>query len=158
MAVSQEVKLEKGPENKESTLYAAWLKIIGEANTSSNTHAEMDTKLSDLTNQHVATWRKANFAKGLMGKHKAVKKAEEGFEKAQKNFAKLRAKFDKNYKTYTQAIETVEGLKQKLAESQVSHEEEYKLREKAQKVGHQRQPLPVELFLCLVLVYTNFYA
>eukprot|EP00038_Savillea_parva_P020781 m.32446 g.32446 ORF g.32446 m.32446 type:complete len:500 (-) comp4891_c0_seq1:247-1746(-) len=133
-----ETKLEKGPENKESSLYSAWVDVLDEASHTSQIHSDIDNKLTDLSNSHVGAWRKTHFAKGKLGKYKATRKAEEGFNKAQNRYAKLRVKFDKVHKTYTQAKDTVEALTNKVSDSQLSADERFKLTEKIKKSSMER--------------------
>jgi len=140
-----EIKLEKGPENKESSLYMSWQEVLTEATATSSTHAEMDTKLTGLANRHVATWRKTHLPKGRLGRLKAARKAEDGFEKAQKQFARLRGKFDKAHKTYTTTREAVDALTRKQADRQLSREERVKIVEKTTDLQMSRDQ---EQFKC----------
>lgn len=132
-----ESKIDKGPENHDYSIIKAWNAMTSEATQTATLHAESDSRLDDLANRHVSTWKKANYPKtGGTGskKYKATKQAEDGFEKAQKSWARLHAKFLKTRKVWRQGTKLLGTVQRKLQNSNLSHEEAGKLKDKEAKV------------------------
>eukprot|EP00041_Stephanoeca_diplocostata_P019657 m.427670 g.427670 ORF g.427670 m.427670 type:complete len:547 (+) comp21363_c1_seq17:197-1837(+) len=129
-----EGKLDRHPSSAQDTsLQTAWRSVLSESTSTSETHSETDTKLRELADQHVLTWRKANFSRNKMNKHKATKKAEDKFDGAQKPWAKLRVKFDKSLKVYTTNTKVCSALEKKLQDTSLTAEDRVKTEERLQK-------------------------
>lgn len=138
-----ENKISKGPEFQEYSIYTAWEGLITEANATAALHSQSDSKLDDLANRHMGAWKKANYPKTGMKKnrYKATKLSEEGFEKAQKNWARLYAKFSKTKKTWKQNTKLVAAVNKKLdnPKNSMSTEDWNKLKEKQKKVDRAEE-------------------
>lgn len=136
-------KIAKGPEFKEYSIYTAWEGLITEANATAALHSQSDSKLDDLANRHMGAWKKANYPKtGIQKKgYKVTKQADDGFEKAQKNWARLYAKFTKTKKAWKQNTKLVAAVNKKLdnPKNSMSTEDWNKLKEKQKKVDRAEE-------------------
>jgi len=131
-----ETRIEKSPECQEYSIYKGWHKLINESTALSKKHAQADTKLSDLANRHIATWKRANYPRAGRTKKglKASRQAEEGFEKAQKQWAKNRRNFVKSKKVWKANTKVFESCNKKLANpGNMGTEDKEKLQDKQRK-------------------------
>eukprot|EP00040_Diaphanoeca_grandis_P029222 m.170638 g.170638 ORF g.170638 m.170638 type:complete len:452 (-) comp31616_c0_seq3:729-2084(-) len=131
-----ETKVEKSPECPEYSIYKAWHKLISESNSLSKKHGQADTKLNDLANRHISTWKRANYPRAGRTKKgfKAAKQAEDGFAQAQNSWAKTRTKFVKSKKVWKINTKVVEACNKKMANpGNMSIEDKEKLQDKQRK-------------------------
>ena len=95
----------KGPEY--GSLEVGWKATFREAVKLADVHMEIQRKLQDEIIESVQTWKSQKFHKSLMHL-KETKKADDGFGRAQKPWAKLLQKTQKAKKMYHQAARDLE--------------------------------------------------
>ena len=69
------------------SLKQSWLQVCSEADHVAQIHLEIQERLIKSVQESVASWKTANYQKAIFN-WKQTKKAEEGFAKAQKPWAK----------------------------------------------------------------------
>lgn len=126
-------QLEKGPEYREGSLRTAWKSMFVEADRVSALHLEVESRLLGEIQYEISTWKKDHYQKSMMS-WKVTKKADLGFERAQRPWAKLKAKADRSKKRYHGFCQSVDSLSTKIkqgeVDGQVSAEEIQKLKVK----------------------------
>eukprot|EP00039_Didymoeca_costata_P022415 m.4441 g.4441 ORF g.4441 m.4441 type:complete len:494 (-) comp2986_c0_seq1:139-1620(-) len=138
-----EGKIERGPEIYSTTTRNAWFGLLEEANVVSAEHSKVEAKIYGELSSKTQYWKKDNYIKSMMGgKHKITKKAEDGFEKAQKPWAKLYGKVERGQGRFHDSCKNVDILQAKIAEAELStkHSEDdvTKLQDKLAKAETER--------------------
>jgi hypothetical protein len=78
-------KIVKGQEVYSRSTRAAWRSLLTEADRTAEQHTKVEVKISGELQNKIQLWKKDNYQKSMMAnKTKVQRKAEEGFEKAQK--------------------------------------------------------------------------
>ena len=123
----------KGPEY--GTIESACKGVCLEAARLASIHEECQKKLDDIT-RRLSDWKSDHYHKSL-GSWKETKKAEEGFHKAQKPWARCLDKNNKAKKLFHQLGKELDSLTQQLNTAETSREyptdQLVKLREKRER-------------------------
>ena len=131
----------KGPEY--GTLETGWKSSSLEGSRLAEIHYDCREKLDELVKK-MTEWKHRRYHKSMpSGKLKEVKKAEDGFQKAQKLWTKDLARNNKAKKSYHQASRELEAMNSALTtaemSSEVPAEQLQKLREKVEKLEREKQ-------------------
>lgn len=112
----------KGPEY--GSLEEGWRAALREASTIAEVHLEIHRKIQEEIIESVQNWKAAHYHKTLMH-FKEVKKAEEGFTRAQKPWTKQLVKTRRAKKSYHQASKDLELQNYALQQTENSPESTY---------------------------------
>lgn len=131
----------KGPEY--GTLETGWKAVSLEGSRLAEIHIDCKEKLEEVVRQ-MTEWRHRHYHRTMpSGKLKETKKADDGFQKAQKLWAKDLARNNKAKKSYHQVSRELEALNSALTtaemSSEVTAEQLQKLREKVEKLEREKQ-------------------
>eukprot|EP01137_Pigoraptor_chileana_P029954 Opistho-2@15902 len=130
--------LEKSPEF--GTLKDAWRAMLTEAESIAEIHFAVSQRVVSEVEANINNWKSEKFHKSILH-FKEVRKAEEGFEKAQKAWAKLKGKMDKARKSYHAAARAVEQQAKKVSEAEknpeIGHDEVKKISDKLNKMKNE---------------------
>eukprot|EP00128_Syssomonas_multiformis_P010031 Colp12_sorted_trinity150504_noHs@11809 len=121
--------------NEFGTLKTGWGGLLADANTTADFHAEVCNNLISKVESSVMNWKNESYHKSMF-RWKETRVAEEEFQKAQKQWAKLKGKVNKRKKLYHHASHVVAQYQQQLAqqETDVNITEEAK-KKKRQQLG-----------------------
>ncbi len=124
----------KGPEY--GSLQIGWKAALKEAYSVAETHAEINRKIQDDIIESIHTWKAEHYHKSVMNL-KEVKKAEEGFSRAQKPWMKHLVKTRRAKKTFHQAAKELElqnyALQHAESSPEITAEQCSKVREKQER-------------------------
>ncbi|XP_072047590.1 protein kinase C and casein kinase substrate in neurons protein 2-like isoform X2 [Amphiura filiformis] len=99
--------IDKGPEY--GTIKSAWKAALTEADSVCEVHMQMENKLMNEVHSNIKMWQKENYHKKMMNGFKEVNEAEEGFRKAQKQWAKLYRKLQETKKHFHSCCKQEKG-------------------------------------------------
>lgn len=123
------------------TLQSGWRSLLNEASRQADIHAEMSNEIKDII-KSISKWQAFHYHKSLGGRWKESKTAEEGFQGAQKHWAKVLTRCNKSKKAYHQVSSELETVKNSLDDATVNPiemETLAKLREKKDKIEKEKE-------------------
>lgn len=129
--------------SEHGTLENGWKSLFLSTSRVAEVHTECQRKLEELL-KTVSEWRNDHYQKSIGGKLKGSKKAEDGFQKAQKPWERHFDRTNKAKKTYHQLARELESAENALtnAESnpaEFTQEQMTKLREKKEKAEKEKE-------------------
>ena len=131
--------VEKGPQY--GSTEKAWQAHLAEAEGIADLHAERSSRLVSECCAGVASYKRDHFHKSVLH-FKECKAAEDGFERAQKPWAKRLAKVKSSKKSYHAACKAAETLLRQVADAErdpnISTEHCKKLKAKSEKAEKER--------------------
>ena len=143
----------KGPEY--GTLQNGWRSLLQEASRQSDIHAEISNEIKEII-KSISKWQAFHYHKSLGGRWKESKTAEEGFNSAQKPWAKVLTRCNKAKKTYHQVSSDLETIKNTLDDAHVNPiemETLLKLREKKEKIEKEKEKAQEKYQSCLTEIF-----
>ncbi|XP_071830818.1 protein kinase C and casein kinase substrate in neurons protein 1-like isoform X5 [Apostichopus japonicus] len=143
--------IDKGPEY--GTNKSAWKATLTEAERRHDVHRDICTRLNGEVVASIKNWQKENYHKKMMNGFKEVIDLDEGFRKAQKQWAVLLKKTQQSQKTYyncCKAEKTAE-LQEKAAEGDttLSPDQVKKIQDKRDKSTHDTNKTKDKYESCL---------
>ncbi|XP_068208945.1 protein kinase C and casein kinase substrate in neurons protein 1 isoform X3 [Palaemon carinicauda] len=131
--------IEKGPEY--GTTEAAWKGVLMEAEQRCDLHMRVRENLINEVHSNVKQWQRDNYHKSMMGQLKEKKDIEDMFKKAQKPWAKLLEKVNKQRADYHNACKNERSAQNQErnagGDSSLSPDQVKKLRDRVSKASEE---------------------
>lgn len=131
----------KGPEY--GTLENGWKSLALEASRQADIHEEICKKVKDIAKK-MAEWRAQHYHKAISGQWKEAKRADEGFNRAQKPWSKNLSRCNKAKKAYHNTSKELDSVTLLLSNAETNYtettlEQIQKLREKKEKTEKEKE-------------------
>lgn len=131
----------KGPEY--GTLENGWKSLTLEASRQADIHDEISKKVKDIA-KRVVEWRSQHYHKAISGQWKETKRADDGFNKAQKPWSKNLSRCNKAKKAYHNTSKELDAITLSLSNAETNYTEStleqiQKLREKKEKTEKEKE-------------------